>query len=80
MTEDDGSTARLWVEYKQSGDRGIRDQLIVLYSPLVKYVAARVAEGRLDPLTAAEVRLLEILSQRLTHLDMASDLHVRSTQ
>ena len=43
MTEDDGSTARLWVEYKQSGDRRIRDQLIVLYSPLVKYVAARVA-------------------------------------
>ncbi|HEY7949186.1 MAG TPA: RNA polymerase sigma factor WhiG [Acidimicrobiales bacterium] len=45
MTEDDGSTARLWVEYKQSGDRRIRDQLIVLYSPLVKYVAARVAVG-----------------------------------
>jgi hypothetical protein len=33
-----------------------------------------------DPLTAAEVRLLEILPQRLTYLDMASDLHVRSTQ
>ena len=45
MTDDDGSTARLWVEYKQSGDRRIRDQLIVLYSPLVKYVAARVAVG-----------------------------------
>ena len=38
-------TARLWVEYKKSGDRRIRDQLIVLYSPLVKYVAARVAVG-----------------------------------
>jgi RNA polymerase sigma factor for flagellar operon FliA len=45
VTDDDGSTARLWVEYKQSGDRRIRDQLIVLYSPLVKYVAARVAVG-----------------------------------
>ena len=31
--DDDGSTARLWVEYKQSGDRRIRDQLIVLVLP-----------------------------------------------
>ena len=44
MTEDD-STTRLWDEYKRSGDRSIRDQLIVLYSPLVKYVAARVGTG-----------------------------------
>ena len=44
-TDDDGSTARLWVEYKRNADRKIRDQLIVLYSPLVKYVAARVAVG-----------------------------------
>ena len=44
-TEDDGGTARLWAQYKKSGDRKIRDQLIVLYSPLVKYVAARVAVG-----------------------------------
>ena len=44
-TEDDGGTARLWVEYKKSGERRLRDQLIVLYSPLVKYVAARVAVG-----------------------------------
>jgi len=45
VTTDDDSTARLWVDYKQSGDRHLRDQLIVLYSPLVKYVAARVAVG-----------------------------------
>ncbi|MHB8329899.1 MAG: RNA polymerase sigma factor WhiG [Acidimicrobiales bacterium] len=45
MTTDDDSTAQLWVEYKQGGDRKIRDQLIVLYSPLVKHVAARVAVG-----------------------------------
>ncbi|HUO47466.1 MAG TPA: RNA polymerase sigma factor WhiG [Acidimicrobiales bacterium] len=44
MTEED-ATGRLWAEYKGSGDRQIRDQLIVLYSPLVKYVAARVAVG-----------------------------------
>ncbi|HLX87770.1 MAG TPA: RNA polymerase sigma factor WhiG [Acidimicrobiales bacterium] len=45
MTTDDDSTTRLWAEYKDNGDRQIRDQLIVLYSPLVKYVAARVAVG-----------------------------------
>jgi len=44
-TDDDGGTARLWAEYKKKADRHIRDQLIVLYSPLVKYVAARVAVG-----------------------------------
>ena len=44
-TDDDGGTARLWVEYKKTGERRLRDQLIVLYSPLVKYVAARVAVG-----------------------------------
>jgi len=44
VTEED-ATGRLWAEYKGSGDRQIRDQLIVLYSPLVKYVAARVAVG-----------------------------------
>lgn len=43
--DDDGSTTRLWVEYKSGSDRQVRDQLIVLYSPLVKYVAARVAVG-----------------------------------
>ncbi len=36
---------RLWAEYKDSGERELRDQLIVHYSPLVKYVAGRVATG-----------------------------------
>ncbi|MFP5320494.1 MAG: RNA polymerase sigma factor WhiG [Acidimicrobiia bacterium] len=36
---------RLWSQYKQSGSRRARDQLIVHYSPLVKYVAGRVAVG-----------------------------------
>ncbi|MHB8439917.1 MAG: RNA polymerase sigma factor WhiG [Acidimicrobiales bacterium] len=45
MTTDNDSAVQLWAEYKQNNDRQIRDQLIVLYSPLVKYVAARVAVG-----------------------------------
>jgi RNA polymerase sigma factor for flagellar operon FliA len=44
-TDEDGSTGRLWADYKKNKSRQLRDQLIVLYSPLVKYVAARVAVG-----------------------------------
>ncbi len=35
----------LWSEYKASGTAATRDVLIVHYSPLVKYVAGRVAVG-----------------------------------
>ncbi len=42
----EGSTVdELWYEYKRTGDRALRDQLIVRYSPLVKFVAGRVATG-----------------------------------
>jgi RNA polymerase sigma factor FliA len=40
-----GQIDRLWTQYKESSDREMRDQLIVHYSPLVKYVAGRVAVG-----------------------------------
>src|ERR1700741_2830757 len=35
----------LWSEYKRTGDRRLRDHLIVRYSPLVKFVAGRVSSG-----------------------------------
>jgi RNA polymerase sigma factor for flagellar operon FliA len=35
----------LWRAYKQSGDSRLREQLILHYSPLVKYVAGRVSVG-----------------------------------
>lgn len=35
----------LWRSYKGSGARNVRDQLIIHYSPLVKYVAGRIAAG-----------------------------------
>src|SRR4030081_3152240 len=35
----------LWAEYKGSGSREARDRLTLHYSPLVKYVAGRVAVG-----------------------------------
>ena len=37
--------ARLWADYKETDRVELRDQLIVHYSPLVKYVAGRVAGG-----------------------------------
>ena len=36
---------RLWASYKSSGGREARDALILHYSPLVKYVAGRLATG-----------------------------------
>src|SRR2546422_9695535 len=35
----------MWREYRASGDRNLRDRLILNYSPLVKYVAGRVGSG-----------------------------------
>lgn len=39
------SVTSAWDEYKESGSSKARDQLILNYSPLVKYVAGRVAVG-----------------------------------
>ncbi len=35
----------LWRRYKTSGDERARERLVVAYSPLVKYVAGRMASG-----------------------------------
>ncbi|HVV29526.1 MAG TPA: RNA polymerase sigma factor WhiG [Mycobacteriales bacterium] len=37
--------AVIWQEYKATADRRLREQLILHYSPLVKYVAGRVGTG-----------------------------------
>ncbi len=42
---DDDAVAAVWAAYKARGRRQLRDQLIVHYSPLVKYVAGRVSVG-----------------------------------
>ena len=51
------ATNRLWVEYKATRDQHLRDQLLLHYSPLVKYVAGRVAVG---------------LPQNVEHADLVS--------
>jgi RNA polymerase sigma factor for flagellar operon FliA len=38
-------TEQLWEEYAQTRRKDIRDQLLVYYAPLVKYVASRLAAG-----------------------------------
>jgi RNA polymerase sigma factor for flagellar operon FliA len=43
--DDPGDLQALWRSFKESGDTAHRDALIVHYSPLVKYVAGRVAVG-----------------------------------
>jgi RNA polymerase sigma factor FliA len=38
-------TQTLWREYKRTGERALRDRLILTYAPLVKYVAGRLGSG-----------------------------------
>ncbi len=45
MDEAASVVARLWDDYKKTGSRDARDRLILNYSPLVKFVAGRVAAG-----------------------------------
>src|SRR5947208_13961685 len=41
----EAAIAQLWREFKDSADPGLRERLILHYSPLVKYVAGRVGVG-----------------------------------
>ncbi|HEX6886569.1 MAG TPA: RNA polymerase sigma factor WhiG [Candidatus Nanopelagicales bacterium] len=45
LPEADVALAQLWAEYKRTGDAGRREQLILQYAPLVRYVAGRVGVG-----------------------------------
>src|SRR5213593_3046760 len=45
----------LWSSYKETEHQNLRDQLILHYSPLVKYVAARVAVGLPQRVEAADL-------------------------
>ncbi len=53
----DSELGRLWEDYKANGSERSRDALIVHYSPLVKFVAGRVASG---------------LPQNVEHADLVS--------
>jgi len=36
---------RVWLEYRRTNDKALRERLIVTYAPLVKYVAGRLGSG-----------------------------------
>ena len=38
-------TQTLWLEFRRTQDKAIRDRLILTYAPLVKYVAGRLGSG-----------------------------------
>jgi RNA polymerase sigma factor FliA len=38
-------TQTLWLQFRKTGDQGLRDRLILTYAPLVKYVAGRLGSG-----------------------------------
>ncbi|MEW6582852.1 MAG: RNA polymerase sigma factor WhiG [Actinomycetota bacterium] len=42
---DDRQARFLWRRFKERGDRAARDQLIVMYAPLVRYVAGRMSSA-----------------------------------
>ena len=45
MAERSEQTDALWATYKRTGDKSVRDRLILTYAPLVKYVAGRLGSG-----------------------------------
>jgi len=45
MSEEQSALDSLWRDFKGSHDEGLRERLILHYSPLVKYVAGRVSVG-----------------------------------
>jgi len=61
--------SHIWDEYRMGGGRALRDQLVLHYAPLVKYVASRVAVGlpsnvdRADLVSAGIVGLLEAIER-----------------
>ena len=67
------SVASAWEEYKSRGSSGARDQLILHYSPLVKYVAGRVAVG-----LPANIEQADLMSYGIFGLIDAIDKYDRS--
>jgi RNA polymerase sigma factor for flagellar operon FliA len=61
--------AEIWAEYRATNGRALRDQLVLHYAALVKYVAGRIAVGlpasvdRADLVSAGIVGLLEAIER-----------------
>jgi RNA polymerase sigma factor for flagellar operon FliA len=55
MTSQQLDLEALWAAYKRAPERQLRDQLILHYAPVVKYVAGRVASGLPPSVDAADL-------------------------
>src|ERR1700691_2369685 len=58
----------LWLEYRRTRDKALRDRLIINYAPLVKYVAGRLGSGH-----PAHVEESDLVSYGLLGLMSAID-------
>ncbi len=56
-TQDQGSHSinEVWLRYKREGSKELRDRLLIYYSPVVKYVAARIGSGLPDYVDQADL-------------------------
>ena len=73
---------RLWNEFKRSGSRALRDKLILHYSPLAKYVGARVAAGLPQSVDQSDLVSYGIfgLIDAIEKFDLARGLQVRDVR
>lgn len=65
---DDADSKSLWLEYRRTLDKSLRDRLIITYAPLVKYVAGRLGSG-----LPAHVEEADLVSYGLLGLMSAID-------
>src|SRR6201995_4986600 len=45
MAGQEAEIRAVWLEFRKTGEKALRDRLIVTYAPLVKYVAGRLGSG-----------------------------------
>jgi RNA polymerase sigma factor for flagellar operon FliA len=64
----DTDSKSLWLEYRRTADKALRDRLILTYAPLVKYVAGRLGSG-----LPAHVEEADLVSYGLLGLMSAID-------
>ena len=66
----------LWLEYRRTRDKALRDRLIVNYSPLVKYVAGRLGSGlpaHVDEADLVSYGLLGLMSAIATNAAVSTE-------
>jgi RNA polymerase sigma factor FliA len=64
----DSDSKTLWLEYRRTSNKALRDRLIITYAPLVKYVAGRLGSG-----LPAHVEEADLVSYGLLGLMSAID-------